>query len=254
MPTEANSHAAVPSVELSKPLRTAPGLKKRIRCVATRLGTRFVGGCVRLIARTIRIQTEDEHHFSETSGGKILCLWHGRALVATSHYRNTGMVVMISLSRDGEMLDRIFSTLGYRAIRGSSGPSGARALAECIRALRRGENLAITPDGPRGPSGIVQGGVIAMARRSGCPIVPVAASSRPRFLMKSWDRYMIPIPFSKARLLYGEPLKIPAEADDEEVEMLRQRLETQLRDLQDRADRDLLQPTFAESRSARRIS
>lgn len=206
---------------------------------------------VRFLCATSRVECVDEERFFGIEGGKILCLWHGRPIPLTARMRGVDLTVLISLSRDGELINAILSSMGYSAARGSSGPSGARALAACIKVLRSGRIVVVTPDGPRGPSGVLQAGVMTMARKSGRPIVPTGSSSRPRLVMRSWDRFMIPLPFARSVVLFGEPLFVPADADDEAVEALRLKLEMEMRRLQDEADRRLGVPTFAEIEAKR---
>src|SRR5476649_1139552 len=110
----------------------------------------------------------------------IFCGWHGRSFAFSDYFRGRGWYVIISHSSDGEMQTRIFSRLGYKIIRGSTGRGGVRAAREAITALEEGGTMAMTPDGPRGPSGVVQGGVMLMARKSGAGLVPVGIAARPR--------------------------------------------------------------------------
>lgn len=97
----------------------------------------------------------------------------------------------------------------------------------------------MTPDGPRGPSGVVQGGVMLMAQKSGARLIPVGISARPRFLVNSWDRYMIPALFGRAVMIFGEGLTVPRDAAEDEVEQIRLRLEGEMHRLQFEADREL---------------
>lgn len=191
----------------------------------------------RFIGMTFRIKEYNSEYLSGTQGGKIICCWHGRSLAASIHYRNRGYWVIISKSKDGDIQTRIFETLGFKVIRGSTGRGGERALIESIRKLREGETMAITPDGPRGPSHVVQGGVMAMARKTGAALIPVGASARPRTLVNSWDRYMLPWIFCKANLIYGPPLYVPADADEAEVERIRLLLEAEISRLEEEAER-----------------
>lgn len=220
--------------------------KARMRRQLNGLFTRLAMGYVRLVCATLRIRSVDEHHFFGLEGGKILCLWHGRTMPPTARLRGYDITVLISLSRDGELIAKVLAALGFPALRGSSGPSGARVLASCIKLLRSGRALAVTPDGPRGPSMVLQNGVIAMARKSGCALVPVGSSVRPRFVMRSWDRFLAPLPFSRAVMVFGEPMHIAHDADEAEMEDARLRLQTEMRRLQDDADRRLRVPTFAQ--------
>ncbi len=208
---------------------------------------------VRTICSTLRVECVDEERFFGIEGGKILCLWHGRPLPMTARMRGVPITVLISLSRDGELINGILQSLGYEAARGSSGPSGARALASCIKTLRAGGIVGVTPDGPRGPSGVLQPGVMTMARKSGRPIVPTGSSSRPRLVMGSWDRFMVPLPFARSIILFGEPVYVPDDADDAAVEALREGVQREMRRLQDEADRRLGVPTFAEMSAKRAV-
>ncbi len=182
---------------------------------------------------TLRVRSID---FPEDDRKTIFCGWHGQSMVFAYYFRNRGYWVVISQSNDGDMQNTIFSRLGYRTIRGSTGRGGARAAIESIRVLRDGGTMAMTPDGPRGPSGIVQGGVMLMAQKSGAKLVPVGISARPRMLVKSWDRYMVPCPFAKALLIFGDPLTVPKNATEEEVESIRLKLESEIHRLQQKAE------------------
>ncbi len=186
---------------------------------------------VRLLGITWRYRIEGLER-SEGIRARIVCGWHGRSLPYAYRFRGQGVLVIISLSRDGEMQANVFGRLGYRIIRGSTRRGGIRAAIEAVRALREGGTMALTPDGPRGPSGVVQGGAMLMAQRSGAALVPVGISARPRRLFGSWDRYMVPAPFAHIRMVFGDPIFVPAEASEEEVERLRLQLESEIHRLE----------------------
>src|SRR5665213_2292012 len=135
----------------------------------------------RSIGATLRIKGYGAENIAVPSP-KIFLMWHGRSFVPGQLYRNKGVYVIISHSRDGEMQTRIFTRLGYQVIRGSTGRGGERALVESIRCLKAGHDMAITPDGPRGPSGVLNPGVLLMAKKSGAVLIPVGTSARPRKL------------------------------------------------------------------------
>lgn len=197
-----------------------------------------IAALVRLIGITLRIRTVDEEKFENIQGGKILCGWHGRSSIAGAKYRDRGFWVIISLSKDGEIQNRIFQRLGFKTIRGSTGRGGERALIESIRALREGATMALTPDGPRGPSGIAQPGIMAMAKKSGCALVPVGITSKPRILLeKAWDKHMIPLPFGKSMMVFGDAYYVPKDATEEQVEEIRLKLQNDMHALQDEAER-----------------
>ena len=198
---------------------------------------------VRAICATQRVECVDEERFFGQEGGKILCLWHGRPFPLMTRVQGVSLTVLISLSRDGELINSILATMGFRAARGSSGPSGARALAACIKLLRAGEIVVVTPDGPRGPSGVLQAGVVTMAKKSGRPIIPTGSSSRPRITTRSWDRFTVPLPFARSVVLFGRPIYVEEGANEAEALV---RVQAEMRRLQDEADRRLKTPTWAE--------
>ncbi len=208
-------------------------LKYRWRVIRPHLVSGLLYGLVRIIGSTMRIKTIGAPaDYSKT----ILCGWHGRSFAFANLFRGKGLWVIISHSRDGEMQSRIFGNLGFRVIRGSTGRGGVRALVESIRVLKDGGTMAMTPDGPRGPNGIVQGGVMAMAQKSGAALVPVGFSSRPRWVFKSWDKYNVPWPFSKGVLLLGEKIFVAKDGTPQEVEALRQALESEMHRLEAEAE------------------
>lgn len=212
-------------------------MKKWWRRVRPVVLSRLAFWVVRAIGATFRIKVLNYEAIAALEGGKVLCGWHGRSMIASIFFRNIGFWVIISKSKDGDIQTHVFENLGFNVIRGSTGRGGERALIESIRELRKGATMAITPDGPRGPSKIVQGGVMAMARKSGAYLVPCGVSARPRVLAKSWDRYMVPLPFSRCLMNFGDPLKVPPNATDEEVEAVRLKLESEITRLEMEAEK-----------------
>lgn len=188
------------------------------------------------IGATLRIQTENWEAVRELPTGRIFAGLHGRSMIPARFFKGMGFWAIISLSRDGEMQSRIFTLFGFQILRGSSGRGGERALIESIRVLKKGDTMAITPDGPRGPSGVVQPGILLMAKKSGCAIIPVGSSAKRGWYAPTWDNYLIPFPFSKASFVFGEPVYVPANASDEEIEEIRQHVEAKIHEVQTRAE------------------
>jgi lysophospholipid acyltransferase (LPLAT)-like uncharacterized protein len=118
---------------------------------------------------------------------------------------------MISASRDGERVARLAQFFGHTPVRGSTSKGSLQATRQLIASLRRGHRGAITPDGPRGPRRRAQAGMVAVARLSGCPIVPFGFEAERCWRLRSWDRFMIPKPFSRAVFVYGDPIGVPRE-------------------------------------------
>ncbi len=209
-------------------------LKYRWREVRPELISGLLYFLVRLIGSSLRMKLVGR---PEDMAKKIICGWHGRSFAFANTFRNSGYSVIISHSRDGEMQSRIFSRLGFRIIRGSTGRGGVRALVEAIRELKAGGTMAMTPDGPRGPSHVVQDGVMVMAQKTGAELLPAAVSCRPRFMTKSWDKYIVPVPFGRGVILFGEPIKVAPDATQEEVEAVRLQLQNEMMRLEEEAER-----------------
>ncbi len=194
---------------------------------------------VRFIGLTIRLETRGYDIVRDRPGPKIYASWHGRTILGALLFRGQGVATIISTSRDGEMQDRIFRRFGFQTIRGSSSRGGVKALIDCIRVLKTGATMAFTPDGPRGPSGVVQDGIVQMAQKSGAAIIPVGVSARRRWLAKSWDRYMVPKPFTHALMIFGDPILVSPDANRDELERIRHYLESEIHRLEQDAERQM---------------
>jgi len=147
-------------------------------------------------------------------------------------------LLMCSQSRDGDAMAAIEEGLGYRVVRGSTGSGGGKALVAMIRVVKKeGYSTCLAIDGSRGPRGVVQLGVLVLAQRTGGLLVPAAASARASAVWRSsWDRTVLPLPFAKVHVVYGEPMRIPPGLDEDELGRLRDELEQRLLDLHARAD------------------
>jgi len=140
----------------------------------------------------------------------IFSLWHGHLLPLLWHHRGSDVAILISEHRDGELIARTAQWLGYRLIRGSTTKGAERALLSLVRELKSGHEVAVTPDGPRGPARTFAPGALIAAQRSGAPILPIAASADRAWRLKSWDRFVIPKPFARITVAYGPPTTIEA--------------------------------------------
>ena len=164
---------------------------------------------IRVIGQTIRYETEGlEHLESIENDGKlpIYAFWHDRIFAMTWYFRNRGIAVITSQSKDGEYIARFIQRLGYSAIRGSSTRGGVGALIEMIKAMRNGTPTAFTVDGPKGPRYEVKPGAVLLAKKTGNPIVPLAVECENYWTIGSWDRLQIPKPFTRAKLIIGKPI------------------------------------------------
>jgi len=192
------------------------------------------------IAATIRPETRGHEvvdAFYRSGGHIILAFWHAQQLMIPTGYRGTGAHVLISQHGDGEIIARIIARFGHQAVRGSSTRGGAGALRALIKLGRAGQDLVVTPDGPRGPRQVAKLGVIQLAKATGLPIVPLAFACSTKQRFSSWDQFMVPYPFSRGLFLYGKPMFVSRQGDDLALEADRLGLETELNRLTDEAER-----------------
>jgi hypothetical protein len=184
------------------------------------------------LGRTLRYEVhnlEALRHAREGSpdGRVIYCCWHGTHLPLVYFVRGRGIRILESRSRDGEISARVHDRLGFRTIRGSTSRGAAPAVLQALRGLDSGD-LAVTPDGPRGPRACFQAGAIFVAAHSGLPLVPVGCDADRGWHLSSWDRFLIPAPFARVRLVIGDPLFVPADVSGEARERMRRRAEQAL--------------------------
>jgi lysophospholipid acyltransferase (LPLAT)-like uncharacterized protein len=204
-----------------------------------RLAARLVWLLVRGVGLTIRYRLEDRSgYFSGAPEEPIIfACWHNRLGLALMMYEryvrrhqpDRKLAGLVSASKDGGLLARILEIFNVEPVRGSSSRRGAQALRELVSWGERGYDLAITPDGPRGPCYTVRDGVIATAQLTGLVIVPVSYRLNWKICLKSWDRFQIPLPFARCDITTGRVLRIPREATEAERETLRQQLEAEMR-------------------------
>ncbi len=184
-------------------------------------------GLTRLLGRTLRcafINYETEQRLRR-AGEPILAFWHSQLFFFVYYYRDQAIPVIMSRSADGEILARVANSLGFFPVRGSSSRGGMAAFREVVRLLKEGRGTGFAPDGPRGPRCLVQPGIIELARASGRPILPASFAARRRVVFNSWDRFVLPLPFSRVVVIYGEPLEV---RPDDDGEAARLALEEQL--------------------------
>ena len=209
-------------------------------------------GLIRFVHMTMRIETEarpDWDAMNDEKRGVIFAFWHNRLLLMPYISRGRQAAVLISQHRDGELISRTMSFFGFSSVRGSSTRGGGAALRRMPKLLRKGTDVAITPDGPRGPRYQVQPGAVYLARLSGCPVYPVTFASDRFRSFNSWDRFQVPKLFSRGVFVWGKPVRVVRSDDLEEKQ---RELEATLREITDRADRWFSHPApAAEGRSTR---
>lgn len=196
------------SVATAADLRRA-GLRERALGAA-------IAGLIRLLGATVRLRFHDAGliRAREREGRRfVLAFWHRHLLMMRYAYRGDRMTVMMSRSRDGELMAQSMFRLGVHSVRASTSKGAAAGLKELIRVARDGSDIAFTPDGPRGPARQVQPGVVFAAAVTGLPVIPVAIEASRAWEARSWDRMLVPKPGARVEIVYGEPLEIPRDAD-----------------------------------------
>lgn len=214
---------------------------KRLRVAILAIAARGLYG---LVKRTIRpVIGEDGREvlaaFAENER-IVIAFWHGQLAMLQAAYRGRGAGICIQVSRhsDGEIIARATRPFGIRAARGSATRGGLASVREMIAAFRAGYDLAIAPDGPRGPFHHAKVGAIRLAQATGARLFPVAcAAHRAWVFARSWDHFTAPMPFTRVEYAVGPPLSVARGADGAAVERLRQRLEEELNRLTAEAER-----------------
>jgi lysophospholipid acyltransferase (LPLAT)-like uncharacterized protein len=202
----------------------APAERAGERALQVGWSVRFGIFLVRLLAVTWRIRTTGREIVTELRATRqpiVFTLWHGQMLPLLWQHRGEGVAVLISEHRDGEIIARIASALGFRTVRGSTYRGADRALVGLVRELRDGHDVAITPDGPRGPAGRFAPGALVAAQRAGAPVVSVGAVATRAWRLRSWDGFMIPKPFARVTIAYGTASLEAASARDAAAEVSR---------------------------------
>ena len=193
---------------------------------------RLVGTALfRVNSWTWRKSIHHEHNLEAAKGeggGHFMALWHGRMLIGLPHYGGRGFQVLVSASGDGDISEHLLQSFDYQVIRGSTSRGGARALREMLTALRNGDVLIITPDGPRGPTHSMNPGLAWMSRATGYGVVPCGFAADRAWRANSWDRLTVPKPWARVAFFYEEPVFVGRDADEAEqeraTELIRERM------------------------------
>lgn len=200
---------------------------------------RLLSGLLLLLRATVRIEfvgAEDLFRRWKTGEQSIVTFWHERLLMMPIAYAGRGLCTLNSRSRDGEIATRAVARWGIRSVRGSARRGGTGGLLSLVRAYRQGADLALVPDGPKGPPRIVKPGIISLAAMVGAPIYPVSYGASRFRRLRSWDRLVIPAPFARVCFVVGEPLAVPNAPDEAAIEALRVELERRLHESTRRAE------------------
>jgi lysophospholipid acyltransferase (LPLAT)-like uncharacterized protein len=223
--------AAAPGAAEGAP--EAPGWKGVVLPPLARCFIRALGG-------TVGVTVEGEGPLLELEArGKaaVLPFFHGRQFLLINHLAGRRVTVISSLSRDGELQARTLAGLGFSIVRGSSSRGGARALLGMARLMEQGVHASFAVDGPRGPLHRVKPGAVYLAKRMRAPLVPMAASASPAWVLhRAWDRYQLPRPFARGAVLFGAPFHADGDLSEQAVERDRAELERRMLELLGAAD------------------
>ncbi len=193
--------------------------------------TEFGYRLLQLWARTLRFTIDDRAQLIGQRPDRryIGALWHNRLLlfpfVLRRYLPQRRGAALISTSRDGEILAGLVERFGFEVVRGSSSRKGASAIRQLAEVIARGQDVVITPDGPRGPAYELGQGIVYLAQQSGAQVVPVNLEFSSCWRIKSWDRFILPKPFSEVQVILGPPHRVASTATDEEFERERVRLQ-----------------------------
>lgn len=202
-------------------------MKKELKSFLTNKIIPFI---MQLIVRFIYLTNKKVYHHAQISKDEtiVVTFWHGELLMQSFNYQklkpNTPVKAMISHHKDGEAITRTVEFLGIGSIRGSSSKGGAKALISTIRELKAGNDVAITPDGPRGPRFSVADGIVAIAKKSNAKIAIFNCKPTKYWQMKSWDKFIVPKPFGTLEFFIQEPLDVSELEMEEAKELIREKM------------------------------
>lgn len=186
------------------------------RNVLRYIGIRFASIAINALLKSLRIEIKNSGHVLKITNEKknfITAFWHGSMMIGWFIHRNKNFSALVSQSKDGEVLAAILEKWNYHVVRGSSSTGGSEALSTMIELVHKNYSLAITPDGPVGPIHKMKAGAVVTAKKSKVPLFLAGIGIKKKFVLKSWDRFEIPKPFSKVVVLYSDPIFIDDSMD-----------------------------------------
>ena len=204
--------------------------------LAMRVASALVAVALRALGATWRIERHGDDPL-DRDAPFLGTIWHAGLFCAAHRFRDRGIAIAVSQSRDGDRIDAVLMQLGFGpSPRGSSSRGGVSVLAGLIRTAREGRSLGLLCDGPRGPARICKPGIVAAARATGLPVFPIGVAARPALRFPSWDQTFLPLPFARVVWDYAPALTIPRDVPRDEVEAWRTRIEDEIAAAQARAE------------------
>jgi lysophospholipid acyltransferase (LPLAT)-like uncharacterized protein len=192
-----------------------------------------------MIFRTCRVTCfgkENEDQFLRANKPSLFVSWHQGLLYYMYHFRNRNGLVMASRSKDGEVVSRVINRFGFQSVRGSSSRGGRQALGEMIDAINRTYvSGGLVADAPRGPFGVAKIGIIKLAKETGLPLIPVMYWPKRKIMFNTWDKTILPLPFTRIVFFYESPVFVPRDATNEQMEAMRVELTDKLNQMHRKA-------------------
>lgn len=185
-----------------------------------RAGIVVLPAIARTLARSWRVTVANDAPWRavrESGRPVIFAIWHGELFPGLLQRLGEPMAIVVSEHRDGEIIARVAARLGFRLVRGSTTRGGTRALLDMCRVIERGGDVGVTPDGPRGPARVAHPGALVAAARTGAPIVPASVVAERAWRLSSWDSFLVPRPFARVAVGYGDPIEVSASSAREAV-------------------------------------
>uniref|UniRef100_A0A7V2ZHG2 DUF374 domain-containing protein n=1 Tax=Ignavibacterium album TaxID=591197 RepID=A0A7V2ZHG2_9BACT len=202
------------------------------------LGNFFLKSSINLLCKSLKIETVNQEVIEELrkrNQNFVLAFWHSTMLLPWYVHRDQNFAALTSLSKDGDLLARQLKSWNYKVVRGSSSKGGDVALGIMVDLAKNNFSVAITPDGPRGPLRKFKAGAVITAKKSGIPVILAGVGFQKKRKLKSWDRFEVPKFFSKAKIVYSEPIFVDSGLSYDETSEIIKKCEQILNELQDSA-------------------
>ncbi len=206
----------------------------------THLFPRLIWALLHIIFNSLKIRSISEEKILELnrSGQRLVYVfWHGQNFIMIKYMAGRNVSIIASPSRDGRLLAGVLRMFGYGIIPGSSDKSPIRAIIQSIRVMKAGRDMALAVDGPKGPIHQMKLGALFLAKKMNAPIVPLANSAFPAWTFRSWDRFFLPRPFSRAVMVFGDPIRVSPDLSEETVQKEIRIIESELNRLTALANR-----------------
>lgn len=213
-------------------------MKKVKQSILRLLGNFFLKSAINLLCKSLKIEKVNQKVIDELqhrNQNYVLAFWHSTMLLPWYVHRDQNFAALTSLSKDGDLLARQLKSWNYKVIRGSSSKGGDVALGIMIDLAKNKYSVAITPDGPRGPVRQFKAGAVITAKKSGIPVVLAGVGFSKKRKLKSWDSFEVPKFFSRAKIVYSEPIFVNSELSYEKISEIIKKCEQMLNELQDSA-------------------